>query len=136
MVKIFLFILFFVVFFITTLYENYWREKEAEARKLKVKALADIYGNRWHWFQWFNWAFTFIYIILFALELDIYLTGVIVLLIASIWWILYDGLLNRLRGEKFFHRSEFSTSEFEHYAYPKTKIVFLIISIILLVIVL
>lgn len=132
-IKIFLFVLFFGLFLITNLYENYCREKESESRVNKSNHLANVYGKFWHWYQFGNWFIVFTYAVYLLFGLS-WIAASIVLLIGASWWILFDGFLNRLRGKKFFYRSEFSTSEFEQYAYPKTKIGILILSIILLVI--
>mgnify|MGYP001197161460 CR=1 FL=1 len=134
MVKIYLFILFAGLFLITNLYENYCRERERNTIATNAsRQYAETMGRLWHWFQWINWFFVFVFTTYLIFDLT-WLAGAIVFVIGASWWILFDGSLNRLRGEKFFYRSQFSTSEFEHYAYPKTKIVLLIISIILFVI--
>lgn len=136
MIKTILFILFAGLFLITNLYENFCREKENEWRNLKhITSMAQSYGKLWHQFQWLNWLIVFVFITYLIFDLT-WLAASIVFVIGATWWILFDGFLNRLRGRKFFHRSELSTSEFEHYAYPKTKVILLVISIILLVIVL
>lgn len=134
MIQTFFFILFAGLFFITNLYENYCREKEGEWLGLShITSMSQHYGKSWHWFQWLNWALVigFVSYLIFGFTI---LTISVILLIGAVWWILFDGGLNRLKGRSFFHQSEYSTSVFEAFASAKVKLTLLIISIIFLVI--
>jgi len=126
-----LFIIFLVVFFITNLYENYFREREHNLRLHDANKQADKCGELWHWFQWFNW----LSVVLFATVqiFGLYLAIRITLFIGSCWWILFDGGLNSLKKRYFFYQSKYTTSEFEQFGNPVAKIILFVVTFLAVV---
>jgi len=126
--KILLLIFFAILFLITTIYENYFRDKERENIKDQI---AKVYGKLWHWFQWFNWLFVFSFVsyLIFGFT---WLAVSIVFFIGSAWWILFDGSLNSLKKRYFFFQSQYTTSEFEPFANIWIKLLVLAIAIMFL----
>lgn len=130
--KIALLIIFSVTFFVTNVYENYYRDKERESdHPVKVK---DLYGKLWHRMQWLNWFLVISFTTYLYFDLS-YLWGSLILLSAALWWIMYDGVLNSLKRRYFFYQSPYTTSELEPFANLYVKIILLIISVIILVVI-
>lgn len=130
--KIALLIIFSITFFVTNVYENYYRDKERESdHPIKVK---DLYGKLWHRMQWLNWFLVISFTTYLYFDLS-YLWGSLILLSAALWWIMYDGVLNSLKRRYFFYQSPYTTSELEPFANLYVKIILLIISVIILVVI-
>lgn len=115
-----LLVLFFVLFLITNILENYFRERERFT-------LINRYGNYWHSIQFVMWALVIIYILYLNFNFTVGMI-ITILFISSLWWLLFDGFLNLLRGRNFFYISEFTTSRLEKFASPKNKLILLVIS--------
>jgi hypothetical protein len=133
--NILLLIVFAITFFITNVYENYFREKEAALRTALLTKDADKYGKRWHRMQWVNWFLTISFTLFLYFDFC-YLFIALILFTAALWWILYDGALNSLRKRYFFFLSPDTTNDFEAFGNIYIKLIFLLVTIILLVIML
>ena len=129
--NIFFFILFIVAFLADNIYENYYREKELYNRLHSSFTLAEYYGKLWHKVQFAGWALVICYVTLNLIS-ELWLAAKVILFIAAVWWILYDGALNSLKNRYFFYQSADTTSEVEVFAYPWVKAGLLLITIILL----
>lgn len=126
-----LFVIFLVVFFISNLYENYYREKEQHCLLNDFGAAAKHFGRLWHWAQWLGWASVVLFTTINLFEF--WLAARISLFIGACWWILYDGGLNSLKNRWFFHYSVTSTSDFEPFAKPWTKILLFVLTFLAVV---
>jgi pheromone shutdown protein TraB len=129
--NILLFIVFVIVFLITNVYENYFRDKENHLRSMSMIPDADKAGKFWHRAQWLNWAVAIIFTVYLCFDFS-FLAGALVLLICADWWILYDGALNSLKKRYFFFLSTTTTNEFEAFGNIYVKLLFLAITIVLL----
>jgi len=122
-----LLLIFFILFISANIFENFYREKEKYTQDKKNRK----YGRIWHDVQFIGWAVVFIYILYLQYGFA-WFTGKTILLLASIWWILYDGSLNLLRERNFFFQSN-SPSRFERIGGPVIKVLFVIGSILVFV---
>lgn len=116
------YLVFAVLYLVAQVYENYYRDKE---RGEHVELIAKQYGTIWHTAQYAGWIVAFVTIALVTMELG---TAAKVLAVsAAVWWIGYDGWLNKLKGRGFWYRSPHSSSTFEKIAFPWVKIGLLIL---------
>ena len=129
--KIALLIIFSVTFFITNVYENYYRDKERES--YHPVAFTKRYGQLWHRMQWLNWFLVISFTTYLYFDLS-YLWGALILLSAALWWIMYDGVLNSLKKRYFFYQSPNTTSDLEPFANIYVKIILLVISLTILLV--
>ena len=129
--KIALLIIFSVTFFITNVYENYYRDKERES--YHPAEFTKRYGRLWHRMQWLNWFLVISFTTYLYFDLS-YLWGALILLSAALWWIMYDGVLNSLKKKYFFYQSPNTTSDLEPFANIYVKIILLVISLTILLV--
>jgi len=129
MITAIMFGLLFVVF--AALAESF----EYAERYVVTDILRDKYLSKlWHWFQLFERIFAITFGFSLAYSMDLGDAIKVIFLIASIFWIAYDGAINIARNKNIFFISGESTSAFDPFAYPWLKIGLLITSIILLLI--
>jgi len=118
----------FILILAMTVLENYYREAERFKPNASPKS-----GTYWHLTQLAALAVTFIYLCWFEYGLQLsFFTSIY--LLASIWWICFDGGLNLLRGLPFFRVSKQSSDPFQKLGKPVIKIVLLVVAIILFII--
>ena len=129
--KILILIVFAITFFITNVYENYFRDKEREVKHLPTVTIR--YGKLWHRMQWLNWFLTISFTLYLYFDFSLFWIALI-LFSAALWWTLYDGALNSLKKRYFFYQSPYTTSDLEPFGNLTVKIICLLITIILLVI--
>ncbi len=91
--KYMLIAIYFIVYFVLNVYENYYRERwKYDVEKYKV------WSRKWHSIQFLRWSFSFIFVLIVTLGIN----EIIMLIpLSAIWWLLYDGALNLLRGKNF-----------------------------------
>lgn len=115
------YILFAVIFLMTQVYENYYRERE---RFELVDLIAEKFGRYWHTHQFMGWGLVFGMVA--GLLFGGWTAVKVVALTGASWWIVYDGWLNLIKGRVFFYQSKQSTSTLEKIAHPVVKIGLLI----------
>jgi len=126
--NIILLILFFILFIAANIFENFYREKEKYTLDKKNRK----YGRLWHDVQFIGWAVVFAYIIYLQYGFTFF-SAKVILLFASLWWVLYDGSLNLLRGRNFFFQSN-SSSRLERVVSPIVKVLFVFVTILIIII--
>lgn len=106
-------IAFFVIYLLTNVLENYLRFRERQTGD-------EEFGKLWHIVQFTRWVIVFaaITVPLFGLTTALWKT---LFLAATLWWLLFDILINQALGRSAFHRSPHSTSILEKIASPVLK---------------
>lgn len=119
----------FILILVMTVLENYYRETERFRPNANPKA-----GTYWHLTQLTALAVTFIYLcwLKYGLQGKLFTS---IFLMASVWWIAFDGGLNLLRGLNFFRVSTQSTDPFQKLGKPAIKIIFLVMAVILFILI-
>ena len=125
-------ILAIIIGLVFVLFASLAESTEYAERYVVTDILQDKYLSKlWHWFQLAERASA----ILFGYFLHIlpFLSaGKVIFLIASVFWIAYDGAINIARNKNIFFISGQSASAFHVFAHPVLKIGLLITSIIIL----
>lgn len=102
-------IILIAVYLVLNVYENFYRDQE----KLFITTpYAKEYQKKWKQYQFLQWSLVFLTAgyYYYGLTLEMLLT---LLFIGFIWNLLYDGLLNVLRGRNFFYISNTTQSQIE-----------------------
>lgn len=117
----------FTLILIMTVLENYYRETERFRLNASPKA-----GTYWHLTQLSALVVTFAYLCYLQYRLTCeFFTSMF--LMASLWWIFFDGGLNLLRGLNFFRVSTQSSDPFQSLGKPAVKIILFVVAVILFI---
>jgi len=111
-------LLFFVAFMTVNIYTHWFREGENYYSKTPEEKRR--FNSLWHTSSLIMWALVFFYVLheeyhfgeMFFKSLSLF---------AALWWTVFDGGLNLLRGRRFFFQSKLTTSVMEKYAHPMLK---------------
>jgi hypothetical protein len=111
--------IFFVLMLIFTTLENWFREVE----RFNPGLLNGRAGAYWHLSQLAALIITFFYVVYTRYGIEAVKTYTTLLLLGSVWFVCYDGLLNILRGLNFFRVSTQSSDPFQKFGKPIIKII-------------
>lgn len=107
------------------------RERYFETNSIKQKQL----NFWWHKFQLLERTFAIGFGIALATLNSLTEMVVALFLIASIFWIVYDGFIMLMTGRTFFQRTTTTTSWFRFISYPELKIGVFFVMVILAIII-
>lgn len=126
--KLFYLFSFLIPFMAIAVFENWLREV---ARYSQNADEAQNASRNWHIVQFSGWFLVIAFALVSTIGISV-LAIKLLIFISAMWWLLFDGLLNVLRGKSFFARGALTSDPLEKFANPVIKIILAIISLLIL----